>query len=374
MNKLISHPFELQLNTWFISLEERLLESPVATGGWLETALGTLKEKKARFLSRYRCGLALEEEYRELTFEAGELLQEILVEEGPTDYAWLNKPYHQISRFLSGQDLNPRLPEYLKSAVSQVPVQNPSLRQELMNLLLWSEGHRTMTGMEIRNSCERLLSLSHSQAGVEGWELDLFTLWSLSRHQGGESYLEAFFEALQSWEADFLDFEELVLELLPQRAQDLNAVADILYSLTEGLEEESWDVSFLELQLQALKSIWNEVSTDLLPLLTLELDNQSGCGLPEHLRSLTDLAAGFQSGQVSETEFKSEVRLHQERWNFAALQLSQQWSGQKEKGNMLTAVSTTLAALDTVNSPGDARLGPLVSIYCQSLVKLLGDN
>ncbi len=371
MNKLISHPFELELNSWFAELQERLLTSALSGEGWLRNSLRALQGRKHAVLEQFRAGGHPHNEYRALCSEAEELLHEVEVQEGPTDFVWLNRPLRAVNRFLSGEKCDSELAAHLKSALLQLEPEQQLLRREVTQLLLWSEGHRDLCGLELKACCEKIVVLAQTTLTQSEQPLDFGTLLRLVQSEEGDFYEDVFLAALEEWELEFSRFEVLVESIAPEAVTELDSVADAWENLQQALEE---NICEAESALQELRNEWTRVSSSLYPLINLRLKKQDVSALPAHLQRLTDLVRGFQEGRNSLAQLRAELQAHSSRWNEAHPQLRSHWMGQPARLSALATVSASLEALRTVESPGDARLGPLLSVYCGSLDGLLKEG
>lgn len=368
MNKLISHPFELELNSWFADLQDRLLTSALSGEDWVKNGLRGLRQKKQNVLEQFRAGRRPSREYHALCSGAEELLHEVEVQEGPTELVWLNRPLKAVARFLSGEKCDADLASHLKHALAQLEVEHKLLRQELTHLLLWSEGHKDLCGLELKACCEKIVVLAQTALAQSENSIDIGTLLKLVRSDEGEVYEEAFIGALENWEAEFIRFESLVEEIYPEGLSELDPIVDAWEKLQEVLEE---DVCEADTALQELRKEWSRVSSTLYPLINLRLKKQKVSALPSHLHQLTYLVRGFQEGRNTLNELRRELQNHRDRWNEVQPQLTRHWKNEPARLSALTTVSASLRALQTVKSPGDARLGPLLSVYCGTLTGLL---
>lgn len=378
MNKLISQPFELQLNTWFESVVERVCGSGAICTRALET-LTQLRKRKESLLEQYRVnGSSAQTLHLSLTTQVAELLESVEAAEGPTEFAWLNRPVQKIRAFLAGCKLDTALPQMMAQANerAQSLIGAGSLRSVVRTLLLWSEGHLVLSGLEVRRQLERLVMEAHKQGNLEEQELGLEDLLTLCAHSEGaeqQEYLLAFEATLEQWEIDFAQLDEQVVTLLGSETEIFDPSIEAYEQLQDALHEDlSWGE--LSMRLSALRENWESACALVLPLVTVRAHEASASDRAEHLDSLMEVVAGFQGGTVSQAQLELELQSHQSRWGTVAPQLRSAWNDSPQKLALLNSVDLSLQTLATVNSPGDARLAPVAQLYCHSLQSLLNQE
>ncbi len=372
MNKLIAHPFELQLNTWFETVAERIVGSALC-GPSLLGNLDQLRACKDRLLEQYRVqGSETEALHRSLTTEVAQLLESVEVAEGPTEFAWLNRPVQKIRAFLSGAQQDAALPQTLAQAYRQTQALTgaAALEAVVQNLWLWSEGHTVLSGLEVKSLLERLVWEAGAIGSTESQELSLEELLNLCAHsQDAEQaeYLAAFEAALEQWEVDFAELDEQVVELLDSETEMLDRSIEAYENLLEALHQGAdWDE--LATLLQSLRENWEKSCALVLPMVSLRVQEASSGAV--YLESLMETVAGFQNGTLLLADLEQELESHQSRWELVAPQLRTAWSACPQKLSLLNSVDLALQTLATVTSPGDARLVPIAQLYCHSLQTL----
>lgn len=372
MNQLIAHPFELQLNTWFENIADRITTSPV-WGETLSLELESLRDKKRAFLALFREGTdEVSDSYEELVRQADELIQSVLVEEGPTEYTWLNVPLRSIEAYLSGKSLDSRLAEYLGKAFEMARSLNDSaLVAAVRELLLWSEGHKALTGLELKALFEQTVSAAQgTDFVVEETIESLLNLLEQSSLEEQDEILDRLSEKLSQWEADFLSLETHVEQHIPEELDSMDALALLFEEFALGLEDENAGYGELSKLLKSLQQAWSDFASRLTTLLSLRSSAVEEVRF-SNLESLQQVASDFQIGRQTVESLQTEVDGHSQRWSSVQNKLPLEWSQQPANKNRFETINLCLSTLKTVVSPGDARLAPIAELYSQTVKALL---
>lgn len=380
MDALTSH-FETTLNTWFQGFLERVSLSPVGSEGWVLDslrALGTQKEMLARSLREG--GLDSHGAHQALTRRANELMETVLVQEGPTAFAWLNAPLRSVERFLAGDSLAGGTADALEQAFVLVHDQggSRSLREPLRQLMLWSQGHLSLSGLAVKGLLADCVSAArHGEGELSQQDHGLEVLLSLLQEAGveeRETLLDRFIEKLEQWEDELFSLEEEMAALGECTMETLTSTFEsfsILKSEVEtALEADQADWAGLQLLLAALRQEW-EAASQIVNAALLRHGQESREDSYAHLDTLSQAVGTFQSGQLSCVELQSEVSAHQQRWSSVVEILYSEWSDSPGKLCLMNSIEQSLRALGTIASPGDARLGPVTQLYTGSLKSLL---
>lgn len=374
MHSLINTPFEQQLESWFQRLASRVAGTSLSSGHWVQTALEGLKEKKAALLGAVRSGRPeAQQVHLELAREAETLLLNVLSAEGPTPHLWLNQPLNRVKRFLEGQELPADTAGLFKVAFRRVHDQNlnPELEQTLRTLLLWSEGHTPLSGLELKAALARCLTDAEQAEQAEASSLEtLLNEWFEQTTPDSEA---ALLEALAVWEDELFALEE-------QLASDDATQLEIMAGLFEAYSElhRAWEsevseadcYSQMKVALAELRKEWQVVAAQVGALAELRAERPSEADY-SHLSTLLEKSRDFQSGHISLVDLQSEVDAHQARWNQIQGDLKEALAGRTDLLTLVSSVEVSLATLAQVNSPCDARLSPICSLYVESLKALL---
>ena len=365
MNQIISQPFELELHTWFEEFACRIAGSPFAREDWVQNGLNSLARLKEQVAMNFRLGSSeVQSTHQSLACSAAQLLEEVVAEEGPTAASWLNRPILKLQSYLAGGPLDPTLSALLREAhnnLSSGHLAGPVLTE----LLLWSERHKTLSGLELKAKVELLIA----QANADGTERELSLEELLTLSDSDEDYYEEFLNQLEAWEHSFVEFEQQVETSLPSELHLLDETASAFDELSEKLESGA-DSEELKKSLEKLQESWKNACSEILPLLSLASE-QSGRQSYTHLESFSALAAAYQSGYADQGKFDAEVVAHRQRWQQSVDSLRTQWAQSDTKLKLVKSIDLSLQTLEQVNSPGDARLAPMVSVYVESLRALI---
>jgi len=365
VNRIISQPFELELHTWFEEFASRVARSPFAEEDWVQNGLNSLARLKEQVAQSFRLGsLDAESTHKSLACSAAQLLEEVVAEEGPTAASWLNRPILKLQSYLAGGPLDPTIPGLLREARKNL-ASGHLASPVLTELLLWSESHKTLSGLELKAKVELLIA----QANADGTERELSLEELLTLSDGDEDYYEEFLSQLDAWEQSFVEFEQQVESSLPSELHLLDETASAFDDLSEKLEVGS-DSEDLKESLEKLQDSWKTACSEILPLLSMKAA-ESGQQSYTHLDSFSALAAAYQSGYADQNKFAAEVGAHRQRWQQSVGSLRAQWLQSPTKLKLVDSIELSLKTLEQVTSPGDARLGPMLSVYVGSLRALI---
>ncbi|MCA9779502.1 MAG: hypothetical protein KC800_22395, partial [Candidatus Eremiobacteraeota bacterium] len=244
MKTLLSKPFETQLNTWLENLVERVTLSSVAQERWALDALQNLRVKRDALLSQLGCenSIQLESYHRSMTQTARELLEAVLVEEGPTSFAWLNLPLAKIDSFLQGHALDGSLPSLLRDAFRKVydAGDRQALEAPLRELMLWADGHKQLSGLDIKSQVEAVIEAANFGASEQEARLPaLLQLCEATEGEEQDHHYQAFLDGLEAWEAELSDLEALLENVQGADLAALGPVYDAFDDLNVALAEEA---------------------------------------------------------------------------------------------------------------------------------------
>ena len=376
MNQLIEQPFELQLNTWFASLQTKLENSAPSIKPWALNCIGELQEMKQDLVEAYRAGDEdLSAIHLALTTRAQEILEELCSMEGPTDFLWLNLPLRSITRFLQGESQTAELPLQLQRALSESKrfIASAPLLDSLQTLCLWSEGHKTLSGLDLRGLVDDVIAQSNKLDFQQSASMTVEALIELCRSSAGElqdQYFEDLLITLEDWDSEFAELSHQVKSLAPEAVDQLTATEEAIDNIAELLEGSfEWDA--LKNEVSALRNAWTESSAILLPLLSLRHQRvANNFERHQHLRELLQTVQSFQGGTLNLEDYRSQIQVHLSRWSQVTPQLRKLWSARPELCQKIDTAEVCLNSLATVSSPCDARLATVSQLYCQILSQL----
>lgn len=381
MNMLIANPFELKLNTWFEELVSRIAKSASAKESWVTDSLQRLRSTKELVIK----GLQENDRdardlYQKLTRNAKELLEEVSVACGPTAHSWLNRPLRDIYNFLGGRELSKDTSELLHKAFVKVHEQGQQSRLEtsLRNLMLWSQGHTILSGLELKKQVEICIAASNIALPQAEAKLSLDQLLNLcesSCEEEQDEYAELFLDKLDTWEDQLCHLETQLMEQGLNTEEILSPLFDAMEILqtaidNEDLTETIWGT--LRKLLGDLRQEWRAVS------IRIQLAGQQKAKHTReaardfaHLETLQGTILNFQNGHINVEQLQMEIKAHRARWSRVSSKLEAALAGQKAQLSLFNSIRLSLDSLKTVNSPCDARLTSISRVYADSLSSLL---
>ena len=375
MKTLLSKPFETQLNTWLEKLVERVTVSSVSQETWALDALQNLRLKRDALLSQLGRDdtIQIESYHRSMTQTARELMEAVLVEEGPTSFAWLNLPLAKVDSFLKGRPMDSGLAPLLREAFKRVYDGGdcPALEGALKELMLWAEGHKQLSGLDIVARVEAIVAAAEAGASEQKSEQRLPALLQLchsTEDEEQEFYFQAFLDGLEDWEKELSELEAILEAVEGADLSVLSLVCEAFDELSTALSEEApW--SELEACLDTLTTAWEVAAPEVQYWVRRAAEEEPESY--EHLESLQRVVTDFQTGLTGLERLQREVAEHTSRWNEVAQELSRSLAGIPGASLRLDSVGLSLRALATVTSPGDARLSAVTQAYVESLKSLM---
>ncbi|MGE0490901.1 MAG: hypothetical protein AB7S38_16970 [Vulcanimicrobiota bacterium] len=334
------------MDAWLGQVVARAERSPLAHEGWLQENLEGLRALKDD-LAEAPTALA----HAELLWHTERFLETLSAEEGPTAFAWLNEPLRPLARYLEGEELDGHLEPLLENACLQLASRqvDPELRQALTNLHLWSQGHASLDGLELRSLVGQIVEqANHDHDHLAAVDLQTLVLtlqgFDLDDPEWTE-YLSYITHQLESWSDEF---GRLADQLPPSRSQTVNELLQKIDAVVEQLHQHPDEAEEAELHqlVGQLVGEWNEAHHDLLAE-TIGRQPEEDTFL--HLHNLCQLVAGWEEGTVEQARLEDELRLQQQRFDQVNLRLmplieSQAQALWQEAREALTALTAQVAS------------------------------
>ena len=364
----------LQLENWFERLCHRVESSPLGQQDWVREGLAgleALKDECKPLLEQDPWPDSLTKLYEQLSREVGVFLDQLAREEGPTSWAWFNEPWQSVRAFLEGFELREGIGDLFDRAYQKALEWEGSLglQEQLRQLMLWSQGHVALSGLELQEALQNSASLmvaEESRAGSE--QLDLAELLARCRQAEPEEqveWLRQFVAGLEGLDGELAALEEQA-QARPELQLDLEWLFAYLSKLYEIAEAETPNLDALERNFEKLRQEWQKVSQ---VLLSARLEEPETGQLTQALH-VQGVVAAFQQGSLDYVSFLEELRGHHQRLQQVTPELMRAFQREPERQNQLRHLDTTLKALASIRSPGDPNLESLCAAYCEGLESL----
>jgi hypothetical protein len=370
MNKLISHPFELQLNTWFQDFSEQLAD---LCGGkvdqWVDESLSLLRDTKSQLLERFRQGSSdVATLHDRLNDQAQELLLACRSQVGPTAYPQLNEALSRIESFISGSELSKKTSSLLKAVYAELHDTGVDGRfaDIVRSLALWSQGHKKLSGLDLKELLESCVQQAEASSVSQTLSLEsLLATCQTSPDRELADNFDCFMGALEQWEETLLIVESSLAEHEKSLLDPVLNELDIFHELLSNSEIDELPWGELKAGLARLRDEWRPMANLLSVRQDQKLEQSEASFI--HLESLEYTVVDYQAGTCTLESLQAEVSEHIGRFDQVEASLRTLFSNNEQALKQLDSARLCLYTLASVVSPGDARLGPIFQLYRNSL-------
>jgi len=307
--------------------------------------------------------------YSEFLSQAERFSQQLEVLINPLH--WFLAPLELIESYVDGGELAPQAARLLQEAYERIydTMEAPALEDAVRKLMVWTQGHRQMSILEVRDEVQRARVAATSLEEFEGSDpltiLELLTLLHQEEAEH-ESLLISLEDALAEWEEELSGLLGALGDNAVEFSDDINELFDRCSETLEQLEMDPWSVPPQEFE--ELCQEWKARAPKL--ELFAEMAARKLESRAPHLESLERAAQELQSGRLAVSQWSSKVGEHVARWDEVKVELRDSFAGMDEALTHIENISTSLRILASVERPDDPRLDVALDSYFQSIKSL----